>query len=336
MNIENKDCLLTIAIPTYNRKNMLKRALNSIVPQLSSKIEILVSDNASNDGTDAMISENFPMVYYIKNELNMGADYNFLQCFREAKGKYILLLGSDDRLVDGALNYLTDFLETNNCDLIFTNFRKFDSTKKEAFIKESEHIKSYAEKQDILTTDRNCYISYAGHSITFMSASIVRREFILKVENPERFIGTYFMHTYIIFDSVRLNDALFGVIMQPLIEANATAGESELSKTPEKDITVFGKCMYALLCEHAVKCGFKKTQMRKIYLQYLHNYPFWLRLLSYKHKKNVNSINNFWQDGYPVVKHFPSEWIKVMLVAITPRWVINVIYKIYKSFKKDK
>ena len=104
MSTDSYDYLLTIAIPTYNRKNLLKRALDSIIPQLNSNIELLVSDNASNDGTDKMMTNCYLMVRYLKNEVNKGSDYNFLQCYKEARGKYVILLGSDDRLASGALN----------------------------------------------------------------------------------------------------------------------------------------------------------------------------------------------------------------------------------------
>ena len=73
------DILLTIAIPTYNRKNLLKRALESIISQLNSRIEVLVSDNASDDGTDEMMAEYFPMIRYIKNETNRKVCYSARQ-----------------------------------------------------------------------------------------------------------------------------------------------------------------------------------------------------------------------------------------------------------------
>ena len=326
MNIEKNAFLLTIAIPTYNRRDLLKRALESIVPQLNSKIEVLVSDNASDDGTDEMIVQSFPMVRYIKNEINKGADYNFLQCYREAKGKYVILFGSDDRMSAGAIDYLTGFLETNDCDLVFLNYRFFDVTKKGNYIKGSEWIKNYRKKQDIVTADRSVYMKYAGHSITFMSASIAKKALLMKVNEPERFINTYFIHTCIMLEAVKRKSAVFGVIMQPLIEANAAVDESEMSKTPEKAVTVFGKCMYSVLCVHAVECGFQERQMKKVYLQYLHDCPFWKLLGSYRSRGNSKAIETFWKDGYPVVKHFPSEWIKVMIVALTPRCVINMFY----------
>lgn len=336
METKKTDLLLTIAIPTYNRKKLLKRALDSIIPQVNSKVEILVSDNASEDGTEEMITESFPMIRYIKNETNMGADYNFLQCYREARGKYVILFGSDDRFAEGALAYLTDFLEKSDCDWVFVNYRYYDVTKREVYIKDSERIKNYAHKQDILTNDGNIFMKYANHGITYMSANIVKRQLLLEVSDPKQFIGTYFIHTYIMLEAVKNKRVLFGIVMQPFVENNATSGDNEIGKTPNIYFTVFGKCMNHALCTHAVNCGFPKKRMKKVYSQYLHDFPFWKIVISAKRQNNSAVLENFWQDGYPVVKHFPGAWIKVMLVAITPHWAINVIYKIYKTLKKDK
>ena len=335
MEIEKEDFLLTIAIPTYNRRNLLKRALKSVVSQLNPKIEVLVSDNASDDGTDHMVKELFPEVRYIRNETNRGGDYNFLQCYREAKGKYVILLGSDDRFAVGALDYLTRFLEKTGCDLVFANFKHFDVTKKEVCIKNSEWIQNFEGKEDIVTADKSQFMKYAGHSITFMSASIAKRSLLLNVKDPERFIGTYFIHTHIMFEAVKGTNISFGVIMQPLIEANSTKGESEMSKVPEKAFSVFGKHMYAAFCTHAVECGFQKGQMRKIYLQYLHDYPFWKLILSVKGQSNKKAMQNFWDDAYPIIKTYPIEWIKTMFAVFIPQSITKLLYKVYKSSKKE-
>ena len=44
--------ILTIAIPTYNRKKYLKECLDHVIPQVGEDIELIVCDNASEDGTD--------------------------------------------------------------------------------------------------------------------------------------------------------------------------------------------------------------------------------------------------------------------------------------------
>lgn len=336
MEIGETNYLLTIAIPTYNRKNLLKRALDSIIPQLNPKIEVLVSDNASDDGTDKMMDELFPMVRYIKNNTNIGADGNFLQCYKEARGKYVILLGSDDRLATGALNYLTEFLVKYDCDLTFVNFRFYDVTKKEVYIKNGEWIKNYDQKNDIVTINKNLFMKYANHSITYISASIIKRSLVVAVRESERFSGTYFLHTCLMLEALKNMQPKFGVVMKPFIEANATTGDAEMSKTPGKTFTVFGKYMYAILCDHAVECGFSSKCMKKVYLQYLHDYPFWKAILSFRAKNNKEAIDNYWKDGNPVVKKYPMEWVKSMIAAFMPQFIVIGLYKVYQTLKQRR
>ena len=57
--------LITILIPTFNRRTLLKRALNSIYRQTYTEFEIIVVDDGSTDGTEKMIRDLFPMVKYL-------------------------------------------------------------------------------------------------------------------------------------------------------------------------------------------------------------------------------------------------------------------------------
>lgn len=94
MQINNT--LLTIAIPTYNRADLLSVCLNSITSQIDSniaeRIEVIVFDNNSIDHTtsvvDTYINNGFAIKYY-KNEVNIGADKNIASCFIKANGVYV-------------------------------------------------------------------------------------------------------------------------------------------------------------------------------------------------------------------------------------------------------
>ena len=112
--------LLTIAIPTWNRANYLSFNLDQLKKERLSVdanlIEILVSDNCSSDSTASIISDHItkglPISYY-RNEQNIGWGANFLQCFKKAQGKYVLLLGDDDLMVDGGLIKIIKLLNSN-------------------------------------------------------------------------------------------------------------------------------------------------------------------------------------------------------------------------------
>jgi abequosyltransferase len=76
-------------------------------------VEVLVSDNCSPDETPQIIasynSSTLPL-RYIRNAENIGSDENIAQCFNLAHGRYVLILGDDDLLLDGALALLCSHL----------------------------------------------------------------------------------------------------------------------------------------------------------------------------------------------------------------------------------
>ena len=91
--------LVTIGIPTYNREALLRRALASALAQHYPALEVLVSDNCSNDGTEALCREVAvadPRVRYIRQKVNVGATANFNAVLSEARGEYFMWLSDDD------------------------------------------------------------------------------------------------------------------------------------------------------------------------------------------------------------------------------------------------
>ena len=116
---------LSICIPTYNRAAFLGYALDSIIAQATDEVEIVVSDNASTDGTEALIRDyqtRFPRIRYHRNSENLGADRNFLKVVEIAQGEYCWLLGSDDALADGAITAVLSRL--GSADVYLTDIQK--------------------------------------------------------------------------------------------------------------------------------------------------------------------------------------------------------------------
>lgn len=93
--------LVSIGMPTYNRVDgYLPLALDSALNQDYPNLEIVVSDNASTDGTqDFVRSKNDPRLRYFRHEESIGGTNNFNFCVEQARGAYFLLLHDDD-LID--------------------------------------------------------------------------------------------------------------------------------------------------------------------------------------------------------------------------------------------
>jgi glycosyltransferase involved in cell wall biosynthesis len=109
--------LVSIGIPTYNRPELLKRAVKSAVDQDYGSVEVLVSDNASPDPKVrcflAEIEDQYPMVRTFYQEKNLGPVNNFLFLLRKAKGEYFMWLADDDELTDNYVSSLERVLREN-------------------------------------------------------------------------------------------------------------------------------------------------------------------------------------------------------------------------------
>jgi glycosyltransferase involved in cell wall biosynthesis len=92
--------LVTVAIPTYNRaERFLPAAISAACGQTYRNLEILVSDNASQDKTtDVVASFRDPRIRYHRHQENIGGSPNINFCIREARGAYIHLLMDDDSI----------------------------------------------------------------------------------------------------------------------------------------------------------------------------------------------------------------------------------------------
>ncbi|WP_434643714.1 glycosyltransferase family A protein [Thermoanaerobacterium thermosaccharolyticum] len=115
----NKQMDFSIVIPTYNRSNLLKRAINSILNQTynNGKIEIIIIDNNSEDDTRDMIEKYYSDIKYLCNKENRGPGYARNRGLVNSSYNWVLMLDDDDELVNGALNMIYDKLNSiNNLD----------------------------------------------------------------------------------------------------------------------------------------------------------------------------------------------------------------------------
>lgn len=117
------DKLLSICIPTYNRAEVLDQTLQKLFsdPDFDeNKIEVIVSDNCSDDNTERIIKK-FPFVSYFRNQHNIR-DKNFNKVLSYATGKYIRLFNDTLSFKKGALNLLLKKIENHleeECNLFF-------------------------------------------------------------------------------------------------------------------------------------------------------------------------------------------------------------------------
>jgi GT2 family glycosyltransferase len=108
---QSRPLLLSVAIVSWNTREMLLDALHSIyVAPPSFPFEVIVVDNASADGTAAAVAERFPQVILCANAENTGYARGNNQAIERARGAYILLLNPDVLLPAEGLETAVKFM----------------------------------------------------------------------------------------------------------------------------------------------------------------------------------------------------------------------------------
>ncbi len=105
--------LVTVLIPVYNRPSVTS-TIKSILGQTYSNLEVLIVDNASTDTTVKEIeSIDDPRIRLLINEENKGQTFSLNRGLKEAKGKYIARIDSDDIAVPERIEKQVRFMEEN-------------------------------------------------------------------------------------------------------------------------------------------------------------------------------------------------------------------------------
>ena len=121
--------VLSICIPTYRRPHHLKNCLSAIAGQVieqKGKVQIVISDNFSNDATREVVESSpaRPFIKYHCNPENIGGNRNIELCLKVlAEGKFAWVIGDDDIIRGSSVAKVVDVIETHpEIDYIYANY----------------------------------------------------------------------------------------------------------------------------------------------------------------------------------------------------------------------
>jgi len=112
---------VSIGMPVYNGEKYIRESLDSLLSQTFTEFELLISDNASTDGTEAICREyaaRDSRIRYVRQNENRGAAANFELVLYKAQGEYFMWMACDD--IAGSPSYLgclVDVITKGNYDL---------------------------------------------------------------------------------------------------------------------------------------------------------------------------------------------------------------------------
>jgi glycosyltransferase involved in cell wall biosynthesis len=139
-------------IPTFNRCQLLKRAIESVLAQTYQTIEIVVLDNASTDSTQIYMADlcgKHSAVRYIRHKTNIGAIANWQQIEGHVRGEYFIVLSDDDYLLPTFCETAyTDFQAYPKAKVWYSRF--FTSGKEEAYFTVNHCAKSHESRESFV------------------------------------------------------------------------------------------------------------------------------------------------------------------------------------------
>lgn len=119
--------LVSIIMPSYNTAAYIADSIRSVQAQTYENWELIIVDDCSTDDTDAVVasfSDN--RIRYLKNPVNSGAAVSRNYALREAKGKWIAFLDSDDLWEPEKLEKQIRFMREHGYAFSYTNYNEID------------------------------------------------------------------------------------------------------------------------------------------------------------------------------------------------------------------
>jgi len=117
---QTKPDLVSILVPTHNRKWLLPRTLSSLVSQSYSNLEIIVVNDAGEDVQEVVDKFNDPRIKYFQNERNLGLAGTRNVAMQHATGDYICLLDDDDIYLNYAIEFRLYMMHKLNAEIVYT------------------------------------------------------------------------------------------------------------------------------------------------------------------------------------------------------------------------
>ncbi len=121
--------LVSIVMPSYNCEKFIAESIESVQKQTYSNWELLIVDDCSKDKTVEIAqayADSDNRIKILKNRQNSGAAISRNYALREAKGRWIAFLDSDDLWVPAKLEQQVKFMNENNYHFSFTSYTQID------------------------------------------------------------------------------------------------------------------------------------------------------------------------------------------------------------------
>jgi len=287
----NKSPRVSIGMPVYNGESLIRRALDSLLAQTFADFELIISDNASTDGTRQICLEyatKDARIRYYRNEVQIQPIPNFNRVLGYATGEYFMWAAHDDRwapsfiarlvtLLDSSPQAVLAFCRFVNVDDQGNSIREFRENWKVIFSRPKFWQFAYLTLSDELVTQKANHIyglirrdvltkcggmvslpemNYAGEDILTLLRLLVRWDFVI----VDQVLFYYRARSH----TTRYNEPLAGYLWQRI--AQKKSGHQ-------------GNLLLFFIRNHAYHSNMRKLIVTETLLSPWKRFLLWLALL---------------------------------------------------------
>lgn len=318
----NKNTLLSIVIPTYNRAEFLDYSLEVHIPICREfNVQIFISDNASTDNTENVVKKwikEYQHLHYNKNETNIGPDGNFEKALKLTDTDYIWLLSDTYQIPSNGINYLLSIINDSN--------DRFDTIVFNLDDKINIPTKEYQNQNELLNN--------LGAVMTCAAINIYNKKIIEKA-NFFRFYDSSFIQTGIIFESIANRN--FNIhwskeysitsILHPTIQKINWSSTIKAFEIGCEDWTNFVMSLPAsYMLENKMKCIMDLGKVSGL---------FSFKNLLILRMKNILNLTTFFRYQYLFTLTIDYPKFYILFLTIIPKSAIKWVYIFFKKYKVD-
>ncbi len=303
--------ILTIAIPTYNRSKLLEVCLSQIFRQAFpglDEIEVIVSDNHSMDGTQSVVQKFISeghKINYLRNDENIGSDRNIYQCFKAASGKYVLIFGDDDVLIDGSIEKLLKILRSGEYGVV--NLASYSY--KEDFRSEMPKRKTFFRLVEY--RDAGSFLERVNCMITFISGNVINKSLVSKDIDFDSFLKCQLMQTIWALSAL-FNSSKNLVVDELMVAAKeANTGGYALANI----FAVNQKMVFDLFVSRGISPKVFRRYNSKVLIGF---FPYFIYLLRKTGDKSTFIKEDFFAVMRPLYSSYPNFWMFTVPIIKLP------------------
>ena len=125
-DVEPKQRLVSIVLPTYKRAHVLPHAIHSVLRQTYRNWELIIVDDNSPDNTlDVVASFGDERIRYVRNDPNLKLPRALNRGFSLARGDYLTWTSDDNLFADTAIEKMVGRLQAGDCDFVYADYWLF-------------------------------------------------------------------------------------------------------------------------------------------------------------------------------------------------------------------